>query len=189
MKRALPVNEDIILLQQSSKKRQIAAFLNLLKSNENRIKPYFPGFYIDGVSQELVEELIQNKEKAFQKNEVTSYAICSRKKKRIIGEVLIYHSLNESSISYWVDKQSEGKGIISSAFDKVRSELFQEGVSGILASCDAKNEKSIQFLKNKGLKPIATYRNQQGKKFIDFYQTRQEFLFLKRLNQHQQDRA
>ena len=65
MKRALLANEDITLLQQSSKKKQIAAFLNLLKSNENRIKPYFPGFYIDGISKELVEELIQNKEKAF----------------------------------------------------------------------------------------------------------------------------
>lgn len=188
MKRALPVNEDITLLQQSSKKRQIAAFLNLLKSNKNRIKPYFPGFYIDGISKELVEELIQNKEKAFQKNEITSYAICSRKKKRIIGEILIYHSLNEASISYWIDKQSEGKGIISTAFEKVRSELFQEGVTGIFASCDAKNEKSIQFLKKKGLKQIASYRNQKGKEFIDFYQSKQEYLFSIKLNQHQQER-
>ena len=189
MKRALFVNEDITLLQQSSKKRQITAFLNLLKSNKTRIKPYFPGFYIDGISKELVEELIQNKEKAFQKKEITSYAICSRKKKRIIGEVLIYHSLNEASISYWIDKQSEGKGVISAAFDKVRSELFQEGVSAIFASCDVKNEKSIQFLKNKGLKEIASYKNQQGKNFIDFYQSRQEYLFLKRLNQHHQERV
>lgn len=188
MKRTLHVNEDITLIQQNARKKQIGAFFHLLKSNETRIKPYFPGFYIDGISKELVEELIKNKEKAFNNHEITSYAICSRKKKRIIGEILIYHSpKNTASISYWIDKQCEGKGIISHSFDTVRNELFQTDTESIFASCDAKNEKSIQLLKNKGLKQVATYQNSRGKKFIDFYQSKREYLLLK-MNFQQNER-
>lgn len=188
MKRSLHVNEDITLIQQNSRKKQVVAFLNLLKSNESRIKPYFPGFYLDGLSKELVEELIKNKEKAFKNNEITSYAICSRKKKRIVGEILIYHSpKNTASVSYWIDKQSEGKGIISHSFDTVRNELFQTDIESIFASCDAKNKKSIQLLKNKGLKQVATYQNSKGKKFIDFCQSKQEYLLLK-MNFQQNER-
>lgn len=189
MKKTIHVNSDLTLIQVNSRPRQVQSFLKLLKENEKRIKPYFPGFYTDGINSDLVKELLEHKEKSYQKKEITSYAVCSREKKRIIGEILIYHTLIDASISYWIDKQCEGNGVMSIVFDSVRENLFQNKIHAIFASTDAKNKKSIQLLKNKGLKPVATYKNKNGIKFIDFTQTKNEYLFEKKLTQNFNERT
>ncbi len=181
MEKSIHINEDIRLIQQRARPRQVQAFLHLLKTNEKRIKPYFPGFYTDGLSFELVQEMLQNKEKGYKEQKITSYAICSRKRKKIIGEFLIHHTLIDANISYWIDSSCAREGIISLVFDTVREKLFADKVHAIYACCNKKNKPSIRFLKKKGLKQLAEYKNQKGKPFIDFGQTRQEYLFLNRI--------
>lgn len=183
MEKSIRINDDIRLIQQRARARQVHAILHLLKTNEKRIKPYFPGFYTDELSFELVQEMLQNKEKSYRNKEITSYAICSRKRKKIIGEFLIYHTLIDANISYWIDSACTRQGIISQVFDTVRDKLFAKHLHAIYASCNKNNKPSIHFLKKKGFKQLAEYKNQKGKPFIEFVQTRQDYLFLNRIKQ------
>ena len=184
----IKVNEDIRLTLLNSKLKQQKVMLDLLTKNKLRLVQYFPGLYQKPLSMKEIYKILKQKEKSFKNKEVTSYAICSRKNKRIIGEINIYHTLIDAHISYWIDKEAEGKGIVSQVFDVLRDHLFQKDISAIYASCDKTNTRSIDFLKSKGLQEVATYNSTYQRHFVDLMQTKRDYLFYKRLEQNQKGR-
>lgn len=186
---AIKVNDDIKLIPLNSKKRQLFLMYHLLTKNKERLAPYFPGIYQKPLSIDEVKKLLIQKEKAAQNHEITSFAICSRRAKQIIGEIDIYHTLIDANLTYWIDKDFEGKGIISRSFDVLREHLFTQNITAISASCDRTNDRSISFLENKGLKIVASYNNHYNHHFVDLMQTKIEYLFYKRLNSSQLERG
>ena len=175
----IKVNEDIRLTLLNSKLKQQQVMLDLLTKNKSRLVQYFPGLYHKPLSLKEMHQILKQKEKAFKNKELTCYAICSRKDKRIVGEINIYHTILDAHISYWIDKDAEGKGIVSQVFDALRDHLFQKDISAIYASCDKTNTRSIDFLKSKGFQEVASYNSTYQRHFVDLMQTKRDYLFYK----------
>lgn len=176
MEQSIKINDDIRLIQIRGKIKQAKLFFQLLLKNKDRLEPFFPGYYKQSLSEKNVLNLLERKEKQRKNNEAYCYLICSRKAKKIIGEIFIHKIKNDAYISYWIDKHFEKMGIINTSFDILRTHIFKTNIHTLCASCDITNEKSIQFLKQKGFIKIATYKNSFGKQFIDFIQSRYNYL-------------
>lgn len=189
MQKVIPIDKDITLVRIHNQKQQAKMFLNLLKKNQQRLEPFFPGYYKDEISLKNIQNILKRKENQSQKKETDSYAICSKKEKRIIGEIFVSYTLIDANISYWIDKPLENQGIISNSFDKLRKKLFQDGILFLYADCDKQNKKSISFLKHKGLKKIASFKINPQRKFFQFTQSKVEYQMWKNIVQTQQKRS
>ena len=183
MENSIKISEDIRLIRTKANKQQVASFLRLLKKNQSRIETYFPGYYIEPLSTASVTKMIENKNNS-QKNDMFSYAICSRSAQKIIGEILINMHLIEACVCYWIDKDFENKGIMSAVFDTIRDKVFQTDTRILCANCNEKNQKSISFLINKGLKQSTRYSH-NGRTFIDLVQHKNDYVFNKKIQQQE----
>ncbi len=189
MQKSIKVNDDIRLIQLRDSKRQALFFLHLLKKNKKHLCPYFPFLYAENLTLSYTQELLKNKEIAFKRDGSLNYAICSRKNKKIIGEFYVSYMFRRTEVGYWIDKDFEKQGIMSCVFDCVRDMLFTRYTSAIYASCDKKNSNSILFLKTKGLKKEIEYSATHHRTFIDFCQTRNDYLLQKKLLKSQNERS
>lgn len=177
MKNIIPVSSDLTLVKIKNKGKQPQLFLNLLNKNKKRLLPFFPGLYHQEITLKNIQNLLKEKEKKFNTEILFSYALCSKKAKRIIGELSFSNNYGSGALSYWVDAPFEGKGIISKAFDKLRDEAFNNGIEMLYASCDVSNNRSLCFLQKKGFKIFEKYPFAGQRIFYELKQRKQDYLF------------
>jgi ribosomal-protein-serine acetyltransferase len=108
--------------------------------------------------------------KAFIVKELTNYAkgrgvICSIVyKNKIIGNISLFNIAYESSfrnaeIGYWLDKDYQGKGIMTKAANKMVEIAFNQfGVYKVTIRCATANNKSCNIAKRLGFKKDGTIR-------------------------------
>lgn len=188
MKTVIIVNEDVTLVQFKNQTQQTKTLLALFQKNKSRLQLFFPGYYSLPLSFQNIQKLLTQKEKKFNQDEEYSFAICSKKAKKIIGAIEVDCVCKDAFFSYWIDKNFENKKIISHSFDKLREILFQNHFTCLLAHCNIKNKKSITFLTHKGFTIFSHHQDNNRKKFIFMQQTKIQYQSLKKLLQSQNER-
>lgn len=173
--RKITLDEDILLIQDKPTAQQALQTISLLKKNRSRLEPFFSGIYANGLEYAAIMKELYQQEQKFKKNEGVLYHIYYQNNTCFIGEISVLNYSHSVEISYWIDADLEGKGIISRAFDSVRKTLFNQEISCISAYCDSNNLRSKNFLKHKGLDEIGTIHLTGQPLITTFIQNRFDF--------------
>ena len=91
---------------------------NLVNKNKHRLQESFPTL-IAAATEEKIHELLSTREKEFTERKNFSFAIKEIQSGALIGHFVIINidwSVPKAELSYWIDEDYEGKGVMSSAF-------------------------------------------------------------------------
>lgn len=188
MQQIIPVSNDITLVKLKKHKKQAKMMLDLFQENKERLLPFFPGYYTQDLSLNNIQEFLHQKETKFNQNESYSFGICSKKERKMIGNISVDCFKDSGSISYWIDNKFKNKKIISQSFDKLREVLFQNNFIFLHAECDIRNKKSISFLKHKGFHCEDSFSLENKQKFVCMSQSKTKYQAWKTFFQQQREK-
>lgn len=170
------VDNDIRLVQEFPSRTRAIRLANLLKKNKARLQRFFPGVYMNALKYEDVMNILHHQNSHFKQNEAAFYHIYYQNTPSFIGKISLLNYNQSTEISYWIDADLEGKGIISRAFDGVRENLFSKNIPQISSYCNESNNRSLAFLEHKGLKKVGVVQLAGKEPLAEFIQNRLDFL-------------
>ena len=109
------------------KKRDAPIFFQLIDDNRDRLRRYFPKTIAAITDMESCMSYVKEKRKQAKKKELFIFVILADEK---LCGVLIVKSIDwripKGELAYYIDRNYEGKGIMSKAMDQVTDYLFNE---------------------------------------------------------------
>ncbi len=118
-------NEKIII--RSIEKRDAEKYFNLINENRDRISKYFPKTVSSNKDLSSTIQFTDLRISLSEKNEFFTYLIEERVTEKIIGSVFLkdidWH-IGKGEMGFFIDRNYEGKGIITKAVGLVTDHLF-----------------------------------------------------------------
>jgi len=137
----LRVNDDIEL--RSVAEKDAEDIVEIVKRNYEHLHPFLHWVTAD-YSLENAREFIRQTEKAVAENTSRAYGIFYREK--IVGLISFVNfkwTSRSTEIGYWIDKNYEGKGIITESCKALVDYAFEEfGMNRIEIRCATENVRS-----------------------------------------------
>lgn len=122
-------------------------FFDLIENNRNRIKKTFPVTVSNCINLKATEEFIANNIKIEKEKTGYYFYVRNLETNKLIGYLgikKIDYNISKCEIFYFIDKDFEGKGIVSKAVSEIISFCFKELKMNKIFICTSKNNFGSQ---------------------------------------------
>lgn len=145
-------NEKIII--RSIEKRDAEKYFNLINENRDRISKYFPKTVSSNKDLSSTIQFTDLRISLSEKNEFFTYLIEEKVTEKIIGSVFLkdidWH-IGKGEMGFFIDRNYEGKGIITKAVGLVTDHLFaNKNLNKIFLRISRDNYGSLRVAEKNG---------------------------------------